>query len=312
MSYVFNFASIHQASFDEQALQDNAKTDPVGLLKKCRKRRGDIQSGTRRLNWQHWTACYAGALGIFRQPELFAVLLQDDYFKLRKYSADIEDLLRLALLIGTNAETTGLTYKKACGIARHLQPFFDREVEPIDLLRLIEAAGGLKRLNIPDDVVTEQQPYEANQDDGDIEEDIGSGDDGEEEDGIEENIEADDDEYGCEEDDGADNERTGDEEKPATSLLIARPPARLRINCRRTTSRSPTARKGRTTAMQASSSLDRVSGGARENTIILEVEVTLEMLDQVLNASFSYLHVRRAARVDGWQRIVCVNVASSD
>ncbi len=55
-------------------------------------------------------------------------------------------MLRLAFIIGTDADPTGPTYKKACYIAARLQPLFDQNIEPEGVLGMIEAAGGLKRL----------------------------------------------------------------------------------------------------------------------------------------------------------------------
>ena len=55
-------------------------------------------------------------------------------------------MLRLALLVGTDADIKGATYKSACHTASRLQPLFNQDVEPEAVLGFIEAAGGLRRL----------------------------------------------------------------------------------------------------------------------------------------------------------------------
>jgi len=157
MTHHFRFGAISLEPVQFSALQSMADSDPVGLLHQCRKRYKTIQTGTRSLNWELWAACYAGALGIRKQPERFQDLLNHKFFEQRTYAADINDVLRLALIIGTNAGATGPTYKKACYIAARLQPLFDQNVEPEGVLGAIEAAGGLKRLYGDDDASDESQ-----------------------------------------------------------------------------------------------------------------------------------------------------------
>ena len=307
MNFVFRFEVIQQEPFEERALQQSTDTDPVGLLKKCRKRRGDLMAGARRLNWQHWTACYAGAFGIRRHPELFVTLLQDDYFKGRTYKADLDDLLRLALLIGMDAGTSGRTYKKACAIARRLQPLFDAEVEPMAVLKRIEAAGGLKRLDISD--VVKAKPDDDDQD-------CDSEDDAElSEPSDDESDEADEDE---EYDDEGDNDEEDDEE-PLDSPTSARSPARPESSGRQTTSSRTTkasgsrktAKQAKAQSKQATETSAHITRKVGDGMVILEVEVTKEMLGKVLGASDAFLHVKHAGSKEGWKRIVGATVASS-
>ncbi len=121
MTHHFRFGAISPEPLDFSALQMKADSDPVGLLCRCRKRYKAIAQGTRQLHWELLVACYAGALGIRKRPELFKDLLEHDFFKQRTYAAKINDVLRLALIIGTDAEGTGPTYKNACYVAARLQ-----------------------------------------------------------------------------------------------------------------------------------------------------------------------------------------------
>ena len=136
------FGAISPEPFNLRALQHLADDDPVTLLDRCRKRHRAIRKGTRRLDWELWVACYAAALTIRKHPALFDNLLKHEFFEQRTYAADVDDVLRLALLIGTDADARGPTYKNACHIAGRLQPLFDQDVEPEGVLGLIEAAGG--------------------------------------------------------------------------------------------------------------------------------------------------------------------------
>jgi len=155
MTHHFRFGAISPEPLDFSALQMKADSDPVGLLCRCRKRYKAIAQGTRQLHWELLVACYAGALGIRKRPELFKDLLEHDFFKQRTYAAKINDVLRLALIIGTDAEGTGPTYKNACYVAARLQPLFDQDHEPEGVLGMIEAAGGLKRLHGEDEAPEE-------------------------------------------------------------------------------------------------------------------------------------------------------------
>ncbi len=146
MTQEFHFGTLTSKPLDFIALQRMADTDPIGLLNRCRKRHRAIRKGVRSLNWQVWVACYAGALNIRKHPERFADLLRHEFFKQRTYASNIDDVLRLALIIGIDADSNGTTYKRACYIASRLQPFFDQAVEPECVLVAIDVAGGLKRL----------------------------------------------------------------------------------------------------------------------------------------------------------------------
>lgn len=143
MTHNFRFGRISPEPLDWTALQQTAHEDPLALLERCQKRCRSIRKGTRRLQWELYVACYASALAVRRQPKLFTGLLAHEFCKGRKHSPKISSVLRLALLIGTDAGTSGPTYKKASSVANRLKPFFDQEIEPKDVLIALETAKGL-------------------------------------------------------------------------------------------------------------------------------------------------------------------------
>jgi hypothetical protein len=304
MSRLFRFEAIEHKNFDEAALEYSKNNDPVGLLKNCRKRGGELEAGTRRLQWQFLATCYAGAYGIRQQPKLFLKLMEDEYFDQRSYKASSNDLLRISFLIGTDAHAKGPTYKKACSIASRLQPLFDAEVEPMEVLKRIEAAGGLKRLNVSD-LVTEasEADDEGLTDDAD---DVGPGDD-------------DDDEAADYVADPGDDQENSDE-KQAACLTTMRVPARSKPSERRTMpSGSTKARGGQARVKQATAQSKQVIKTPQnvvqepgDGMVILEVEVTPEMLSRVLSSGLSFLCVKCTESKKGWYTVVCSRVNSLD
>lgn len=146
MTNSFRFHKIEAQELDFKALKRTATQDPVGLLNLCRDQHRCINSGTRRLHWELLTSIYASALSFRDDSNQFEQLLKHEWFLNRSYEAKRKDALRLAILIGTNAEAEGLNYKKACKEAQKLQPFFDDDVSPENVLAEIIKAKGLKHL----------------------------------------------------------------------------------------------------------------------------------------------------------------------
>ncbi len=150
-SHTFRFGTISPEPFDPAALQRSAGEDPVAFLDQCRTHSRAIKKGHRHLQMELCHGCYCSAFAIKKQPERFEELLEHEFCKRRKYTPKTGGLLRLAFLIGTGADTSGPTAKRAWAIAARFQPFFDRDVEPEAVLAAITAAGGLHRLALPFD-----------------------------------------------------------------------------------------------------------------------------------------------------------------
>lgn len=147
MSTSFGFQSFRLPLSKIAEIERCADSDPIGLLTRCNQRAKALARGMRILRWELLIGSYAGALGIVRHPEKFDDLLKHEFFEGRVYKSKIEDVLRLSILIGTDSEPRGTSYKSKLRDIGILQPHFDQRVEPSVLMQKIKAARGLNRLN---------------------------------------------------------------------------------------------------------------------------------------------------------------------